>query len=315
MYDDCVNIEGKLVDQFFGEHLGKCKVFREERFWARVQDNRTGQVFEHSGKPDVVYRFSTRAMVIEYKTGFNEVAEAPTNPQLRDQVVLTKGFFAGVEEIAVAVIQPPITLDPTPAIYDVEAVKRAEIEMFERVIVSNNPQSARHAGEVQCQFCAAKMMCHEYNRWAGAMVIGMNNLLEVPVANWSAEQRSAYCRNRGIAKKWLAQVDEQVKGMLEVDPKSVPGYGLKPGAHRHAINNPQAAFERFTKLGGTPEQFMTAVAIGKSRLKNAVAEVIGAKGKTLDQAVALITKDIVTSTQAAPSIVSLDGVDDAEGEE
>jgi len=175
------------------------------------------------------------------------------------------------------------------------------------VAASNSAQSPRHAGELQCQFCLAKMNCHEYQKWAGSMVMGMNNVLEVPVAQWTDEQCAVYCTNRAIAKAWLKNCDEAVKARLEAQPDSVPGFKLRPGSLREAVNDPQECFTRFSKLGGTLEQFMTTVAIGKSRLKTAISKVTGAKGQALEQAVAVVTKDIVTQSRTAPIIIAADG--------
>lgn len=305
-YDHCLTIEGKLLEQFFGEHLGKVKAFVELRLWGRIEVAGVGMI-EHSGRPDRVYRYATRAMIIEYKTLFGDVAEAPTNEQCRDYVALAKGHFVTVDEIAVAVIQPPVTLEPTPAVYDVGAMERAEREMWDRVVDSNNPESPRSAGEVQCQHCLAKMNCHEYQKWAGSMVVGMQNVLEVPVAQWTGDQCASYCRQRGIAKAWLKNCDDSIKARMEAQPDSVPGFKLRPGSVREAVTNPQECFKRFAALGGTLEQFMTTIAIGKTRLKNAIAKVTGAKGQTLEQTLAVVTKDIVSESRTAPIIVAADG--------
>ena len=313
-YDHCLNIEGNLLQQFFGEHLPKVKTFVELRLWVKFKAP-DGKEYEHSGRFDKIHRYATRAMIVEYKTLYGDVPEAPTNEQCRDGVALAKGHFVTVDEIAVVVIQPHATLDPTPAVYDVPSMQRAEQDMFARVVASNDPTSPRTAGESQCAYCLAKMNCHEYNQWAGSMVIGMHNVMDVPVAQWTGEQCAIYCKQRGIAKKWLTECDESIKARLEANPEAVPGYQLRPGSVREAITNPQECFNRFAKLGGTIEQFMTTIAIGKSRLKDALARVTGAKGKALEQAVALLTDGIVKTSRTAPSIVAADGTGEAEEEE
>lgn len=314
VYDNCLAIEGKLLEQFFGEYLPKVKTFVELRLWVKFKDA-AGKEYEHSGRFDKIHRYATRAMIVDYKTLYGEVPEAPTNEQCRDGVALAKGHFVTVDEIAVVIIQPNITLDPTPAVYDVASMQRAEQDMFARVVASNNPTSPRHAGKLQCEHCLAKMNCHEYNAWAGSMVIAMHNVMDVPVAQWTGEQCAMYLNQRGIAKKWLAECDEAVKTRIEADPNSVPGYRLRPGSVREAVTNPQECFNRFAKLGGTIEQFMTVVAIGKTRLKDAIAKVTGAKGKSLEQAVAVVTADIVKVTRTAPVIVPVDGVEEQEAAE
>jgi len=174
--------------------------------------------------------------------------------------------------------------------------------MFERVAASNDPQAKRIPGEVQCKFCLAKRKCHEYQQWAGSSVPNMLSLLDVPAAAWTPQQRAIFLDRKGVAQKWLDDCEAAIKQAMAEDPNAVPGYQLKPGAKRETIVNAQGVYERFSVIGGTPEQFMKCVNVKKTQLKEQVSAITGARGKALDKAIGTMTEGCVEVKQNAPSI-------------
>ena len=167
VYQDCQRMELAMAEEMFGAELPQSKLFREQRYWVRLQENRS-----HSGQADLVRRLGPRAIIVDYKTGFLEVAESPTNEQLRDLAVLVRGGLPGVTDIAVAIIQPTISKKPSVCLYTSPDIDRAEREMFARILASHNPLSPRVAGEVQCNkhYCRAKLACVEYQKFAATML-------------------------------------------------------------------------------------------------------------------------------------------------
>ncbi len=106
VYELCQEVEAYLLSQYFGlcaaEAQEKC--WRHHRLWQAFGE------FNHSGELDVAYRLGSKVLIIEYKTLYGDVAVPSRNMQLRDQAVLVwKNFFL-IDEIAVAVDQPFITL-------------------------------------------------------------------------------------------------------------------------------------------------------------------------------------------------------------
>lgn len=313
MFDACRNIEKAMVRKVFGETYPAMRVIREQRFWCKVPDG-NGGFFEHSGQPDVIFRSGTKALICEYKVLKGDIPEAAENLQLRDQAVLVRGNLPMLDEIWTVPIQPLVTHSPEPCRYDSASLARAEREMFDRVRKSNDPMAQATPSDRGCKFCRAKLVCSEYNRWAGSMVPGMLTILDVPVASWTPEQRVAYCNGRSIAKRWLATCDLEMERILEKDPEAIPGYYLKPGAKKETIIDPQTVFARFAQLGGKVEQFMEAVAVGKTKLKGIVSKVTGAKGKDLEAAMKTITDGLTVTKQNKPSLARA-GESDESGSE
>lgn len=292
IYESCTSIEGKVVREFYGSAVpaNELRSWPEQRFWIQFQaqfppphpsQKPELRVYEHSAKPDRVYRHGPKLLILEYKTLAGDVADSPRNLQLRDQGVVCQGHFLA-DEVGAVIIQPLVTHTPEIVLYQKADLDRAKQELFARVVASNDPRSARVPGEVQCKFCLAKTKCLEYQRWAGAMVPNMLNLLDVAVQDWAPDQRALFCDRFDVAQKWLNQCWEAMEQGAAKDPSFVPGYAMFPGAERKKITNAQAVFERFNQAGGTVDQFLATVEIVQTRLKDQLSGLTQLKGKKLD---------------------------------
>jgi hypothetical protein len=310
MYELCRQVEKDLMASYFADQPAanngenRVRVWRHVRWWARFKSSldKTTEL-THSGEADMAVRRGVKAMIFDYKSLFGEVPENPKNMQLRDLAVLMKGNLGAIQEIAVAIIQPRVSMFPVPCVYTAADLARAEQDMFDRVSNSNHPGAPRIAGEAQCEYCRARNSCVERQKWAGAMTPpAMLPLLEVPMDQWSVEQRVAALNALKPARKFLDDIEEWAKQGISQDPQFCPGYRLKPGAFREKISNPQACFDRFLKLGGSPERFMETITVQKGALKDAVMEVTGAVGKPLNSMLTELLKDITTKEQNSPSL-------------
>lgn len=308
-YEATVILEDKLVAEFFGKNSDHARksCFREQRYWGQVKTPQ-GQLLQHSGQPDVVYRYSTDALIIEYKSLYGDIPGAAENEQLGDQAVLVKGHFIIVNRIAVAVIQPSVNIDPDVAIYGKEALMQRERIMWDRVALSNTPGIEPVAGEVQCKFCRAKKYCRQYNAFASQLVPSMLSLMDVAVINWTPAMRAEFLRKKPIAQKWLDECNDDIKDILAKDPDGAPGFKLRPGSIRESITNPEVVFQRFVGLGGTAEQFMPCVSVHKTKFKDQLQKVTGAKGKGLVETLNKTLDGQTVKSQSAPSIVSADEI-------
>lgn len=303
-FDSCRDIEKKTASKFFGDTKEPMRVYRHKRFWVQIQKpDGIGATLEHSGEADVVYHVGTRLLIGDYKTLAGDTPGSPRNMQLRDLVVLAWGSLAPIDEVGSVIVQPFVTHDPEICAYTFEDLTRSQEELFARVAASNDPNSPRVPGETQCQFCLAKSGCVEYQKWAGAMTPPqMISVLEVPMISWTPEQRATAANALGPALDLLQQMKEFFKDGLAKDPGFVPGWCLAPGNKREIIVNPQECFTRFAALGGTLEQFMATISVGKAKLREGVFAVTGAKGLALDKAMSTVTDGIVQTHQNQPSL-------------
>jgi hypothetical protein len=299
VYEMCQQVEADILARYYGlsaaEAMQKC--WRHQRLWWKFGDH------EHSGEIDVGYRVGSRALLIEYKTLFGDVPYPSQNKQLRDQAVLFwKNFFL-LDEIAVAVNQPLVTLKPEICIYDVPSLQRAELEMGERIAKSNHENPPRTAGESQCQWCEAKMLCKEYEVWATAKLPVLKaDLANTPMASWTPEQWSGFCENLSAAQKWLEMGKEEAKERLKKDPASIPGFFLKPGRKVRTVVKVNELYARFEKIGGKMEAFHKCIEVVLGRLSGEIQAITGAKGKALDKALGAVLSGLIEENETAPSL-------------
>ena len=302
-YEACNAIVQKILPQFFGQDIKDALAIptREKRFWLTWSDG-----LKHSGQLDAIYKRATKALIVEYKSLPGEQAESSRNMQLRDQAVLLDFSVPLLSEVGVVVVQPLVTHSPEICVYKRADLVRARDELYARVNASNNPNSPRKAGDVQCKFCRAKSGCPEYNAWAGKEVAATpetESLIEKPVFQWSPAERAVFLDRAGVIEKWIDNCKLELKKMLRADPESIPGYELKPGAMKGMIINPQAVFDNFSKVGGTLDSFLKCVSVTKSALEVEVRTVTKAKGKKLEDAVDAVIGENIQKKQNEPSIV------------
>lgn len=309
-YTACVELQRKLVVQYFERLEPTYREYREQRYWARFKFG--GQDYEHSGQADFVGRSGTRAIILDYKTMPGDVPHSSRNLQLRDLACLVRGTYVPTDEIAVGIIQPDVTMSPELCVYNKAQLEQATKEMFQRVVKSNDANAKPVAGELQCKYCRAAKAgtCAEYQEWAGAMTPpALLRILNVPIAAWTPEQCAVAASNLAPCEKFLQDLKDLLKEKLAKDPNAIPGWRLQPGAVRETIVNPQGVFERFSALGGRVEQFMPCVDVAKAKLKEALAKLTGAKGKSLETAMKTLTDGMTTEKQTAPSLKRVDKED------
>jgi hypothetical protein len=312
IFDACRDIEKKLALQYFGDDPqtvgGKgqgIRVYRHRRFWLKLTNKEGKGIFQHSGEVDVCYQAGSRLLVLDYKCLAGDKTDSPKNGQLRDLAVLAAGEIPETQEVAVAIVQPLVSHSPELCLYGPDDLKRAAIELYGRIVKSNDPKSPRVAGVIQCAYCLAKPNCREYQAWASQMVPAPRSILDVPVAQWTGEQCAIFLDHASVAQRWLDDCKDAVKARVEADPAAVPGWTLKPGAIKETITDPQACFDRFSALGGNISQFMGTVSVRKGKLKEAIHAVTAAKGQQLDKAVKALTEGITEQKQNAPSLVKI----------
>lgn len=300
IYESCKAIETKVLPKVFGPEIENMLAHpdREKRFWIEWSNG-----MRHSGQIDSAYRYKMKALIVEYKALPGDVADSPRNMQLRDQAVLYDFNNQMLSEVATVVIQPLVTHSPEICIYKREDLQRARDEMFTRVFKSNQPDSPRTPGEVQCKFCKAKSKCPEYTRFAaGEVANSPGSLMLVPVDKWTPQQRALFLERASIVEKWIDTTKGEMKKLLKADPNSIPGYELKAGRNMSTIINAQKVFENFSALGGTLDQFMGCVEIGKGKLEVEMRTVTEYKGKKLKEAVEAVIGDNVNKSVAESSI-------------
>ncbi len=278
IYESCVEIREKQIQDKFGLDTPKVVRIKEQRFWWASSDG----TLKHSGQVDLIAHLpdGLEALIIDYKTLPGEVESAETNEQLRDEVALTAGNLK-FTEVDVVPIQPLVTHSPTPCRYDMPAIARSQADMVARVKASNSPLAKRTAGVLQCKYCKARFTCKEHAEWQSINVPAAMSSLTVPVQTWSPEQRALFCERLPIAMRWLEECKAEIKRLLKENPKAVPGWKIGKGKTQTPITNPNELHTRFVEAGGTSQQFMECVDVAKGKFEAALRAATKLKGKGL----------------------------------
>ena len=270
-------------------------IIRERRLWAVDADFNKSW----SGKPDVVYNDGLNALVIDYKTGRGTVEHATGNAQLRALAVLVNASCGPFGEVTVAIIQP-LAGEPTTCTYRSEDLSRADYEINRLMSDIRKPGQPRNPSAEACKYCRAKGVCPE----AQAEVNNLPTLvprdgLEIVM---TPEQIAEFLAKAPLAEAVIESVRGKARRMLEAG-QAIPGWKLKPGSVRETITQPETVFGRFVEAGGTQAQFVGAISITKTKLKDAVRSATGRKGKELDAVVETILDGCTETKQTASSLV------------
>jgi hypothetical protein len=234
----------------------------------------------------------TTALIVDYKTGRNTVDKAEANLQLRGLAAL---LWANrdVDVVYAAIIQPYASPQTTIVRYDAVDLSTAAGEVAEIVAKAYTEGVQRTPGEYQCRYCRARatIKCPES---VGTLV---------PFAEKTPVVLSATLLDRcAMAEKVIESIREAAKRALEADPNAIPGWKLKPGVERETINDPDRVYQRCLSLKMDHPAFMKTVEVKKGKLKDAIRESSGLKGKALDAAVATVLDGCVEKKQTAPSL-------------
>jgi hypothetical protein len=271
--EKCRAIEAAVVAKIFGEQAPWAR--RELRIWSDFGG------FKHSGKPDVVYVFGKIGLVIDYKTGRNEVAESSRNLQLRDLAVLAAIEYA-LDKVYVVPIQPWATMTPEPCEYDKAALIFALGEMEARIVASNAPNSQSIPGNKQCQYCKAKATCAEF--MAASLPESAAQPIPEPAIIAGIQGLDGNRLGKFLALVRLADdtATAEVRRRIEAG-EAVEGWTLKAGLETEKITDAQTVFTRALAAGITQYEFVAeCITVGKTALKTALKTATGAKGKALD---------------------------------
>lgn len=295
--DYCSEQEAELVIKMYGGTL--VEPMREVRLWATDEH----QEETWSGKPDAVYLYHGRALVIDYKTGRNKVSAAEENLQLRALAVLVHDMLS-TSDITVAIIQP-LAGPPTVCWYSGSDIAQASLEinaLMRQVTLADQP---RIPSAESCKYCRAKAICAEAREAALAPPLRNQPLDLTPdaiAATLTHETLSEFLRKAPQAEAVIDACRAEARRRIE-QGDTIPGWRLKPGATRETITRPDTVFDRFLALGGTQEQFMPSVTIAKGKIKDALKTATGTKGRELEAKMDALLSGCVESKQGAATLV------------
>jgi hypothetical protein len=276
-----------LVERFLDDD-GPFDSFSEVRLWGLDE--------QISGQIDFGIQKESRALILDYKTGYLESVDAEQNMQLKCYAVLVKEKYPHLEEITVAIIQPRVWPEVSKAVYNLKDLQMARRYIAAIILKSNDAKAARHPGPTQCKYCKAKADCPE----AIALTTSLTKYENLELPSEKLPELLDAC---GTAKKIIAAIEARAKSILELDPAAVAGWTLKTGATMTKVASPQKLFSRMNERHSVlPHEFVDVCDVGKGKLKALLKTVSGLKGKALDEELKSLLDGITKETEKAPSL-------------
>jgi Protein of unknown function (DUF2800). len=153
-----------------------------------------------TGTPDRVHLWPARktALVVDLKSGFGVVERAELNLQLRGYAVLVDEAHPPLDHVYVALLQPRLW-SPSERIslahYVPSDIALARLQINRIIADSEEPNAPLHAGEEQCRFCRAKLMCPAFRDALSFPIVKFETEAELSKAAREAliEERLKHC--------------------------------------------------------------------------------------------------------------------------
>jgi len=298
--DACAKQWDTLSSSYDGETVSEIRYF--------IIDDNMRKVA--SAKLDRIKHSKDRALIVDFKTGWNEPPATASNMQIRTQVVAAKEKFSSLKRIDAAIIQPLLNSNPVLVTYDEDAMARSR-EQILGVIQSIEERFPVVPCPTACHFCPAKSGqpgCPEYVSWIDSLMPEKWRNVQFS-GKWDAAKFGVFldCRKQLVA--FIDALEERARSFLENNPNSIPGWTLRPTRPRRVIRNdvhPMQVYNRLlTKLDHAEViGCYSRVSLDKIKLAIAKKHKLSAKeatimlGKTLE--------DMLFNVVQKPRFIKLD---------
>jgi hypothetical protein len=247
----------------------------EERLWLSYQGKKA-----LSGRFDRVVYTPTKALVIDYKSGFSEPDPAEQNAQLKVLAVLVGLHLPAVEEVIVQIISGPFGI--TEARYDVAALGKAYHEIMVTLRALRDPAAPLNPSPAACRYCPAINICQAVKNFI--LPVAKTQLSALPDGARGAKLLDEV----EVIQDHLDSIKAYYAERLNADPAyELPGYAMVQGAPRRAVADWVAGRARL-------EEFIDANVLDSlasfsiPAVEKLLAEQIGIKGNKVKDKLAEI---------------------------
>lgn len=247
-----LDLAEKYTEQFFGDVRRQFHILPEEEFIDRKEvelsfRGATDGTPLFPGHADLIRTWPGRCVhaIVDLKTGFLEVEEAPSNIQLAVYAVMqhqraSRGSGIFPHNCAVALIQPR-NFGPrfTSAIYGAHELQDAEALIRAIFEASLKPDAPLIAGQTQCRYCKAKTICPAYKQTFLTLVeTGVRAVVTLPNDDLIRMHHAIK-----FAGKISKEVSEEMRRRIESN--TLPGWGLKNTGSTRELVEPIGLWNAF----------------------------------------------------------------------
>jgi len=264
---------------------------------AVVVSNKAQQSLRFTGQADLILINNGHALIIDYKTGRGDTADAVDNHQLMALAALVS-LYRPITSATVAIVQPWAG-KPTVAQYDTETLRAAEAKLISTL---NDAEAATPADAVagnHCKWCKAKMHCPAFQ----AAALSVTDSINAESISGTDEQVKAQIFARmgdhtSMSNEMLIRIQEGGRKFMEwflvahdlelrrrISAGEINGYSLRERKGRRSVSDVTTVFSRLSTHGVTGDAFAAECSIPLGSVKTLIKQSTNAKGKTLDNLV------------------------------
>lgn len=258
-------------------------------------ENKLAQ-FRFTGQADLILIEGDRALVIDYKTGRGDYADAVDNAQLASLAALVS-LWRSVSAVRVAIVQPWVG-PPTVADYDQASLATAVQWVSASLVKAEEATPADRRAGPWCKFCRVGKAgrCDVANAAALELVetVEPESLAGLPddkqreamfarAMDLPAAKLAATMRGLGMVKRFVAAIEGAARERAREDVEFQRFWTLREKKGKRSIEDVRKVFERCAAHGVTAEAFTALCSIGLGDVKDLLRAATGLKGKALDE--------------------------------
>lgn len=264
---------------------------------AVVVSNKAQQSLRFTGQADLIIIDNGHALIIDYKTGRGDTADAVDNHQLMALAALVS-LHKPITSATVAIVQPWAG-KPTVAQYDTETLRAAETKLIKTLNLAEQATAADAVAGDHCKWCRAKMVCPAFQ----AAALSVTDAIVPDTISGTDEQVKAQIFARmgdhtSMSNEMLIRIQEGGRKFMEwflvahdlelrrrISAGEIDGYSLRERKGRRSVSDVTTVFSRLSTHGVTGDAFAAECSIPLGSVKTLIKQSTGAKGKTLDNLV------------------------------
>jgi RecB family exonuclease len=264
---------------------------------AVVVSNKAQQSLRFTGQADLIIIDGSHALIIDYKTGRGDTADAVDNHQLMALAALVS-LYRPITSATVAIVQPWAG-KPTVAQYDLETLRQAEAKLISTLNTAEQATAADAVAGNHCKWCKAKMICPAFQ----AAALSVTDAINIESISGNDEQVKAQIFSRmgnhvSMSNEMLIRIQEGGRKYMEwflvahdlelrrrISAGEIDGYSLRERKGRRSVSDVTTVFSRLSTHGVTGDAFAAECSIPLGSVKTLIKQSTGAKGKALDNLV------------------------------
>lgn len=221
---DLLKLSGELEEFVFARAIERFKIGPDEPYTQGTEE----ELWVHKGIRAFIpghcdkwrhYHKRGLLLIVDKKFGYIETTPAAANYQLRTYAVAGAHRWTPVSDVVVAITQPRLPYEErvTMATYTFCDIAAAKQELFAIKEASARQDAPLRAGEEQCRYCKAKMLCQAFQeKFQGGL-----KLIPFPSSGLSVP-----AREEQISQVLAAMPDEKLA--LVLDSLQLAGFVADP---------------------------------------------------------------------------------------